>query len=185
MDNKIYYRKNILKKLNAIDSITKQKWDESLFNQFINSDFLKENNVFAIYYSKKYEPDTKKIIKFLLANKKKVCIPRMNKNSELDFYYINKTEDLIIDNNYEIFQPKENKENLVKPKDIEIIVIPAIGIDKNKFRLGHGKGFYDKFLIKNNSLSKKICLIYPIQLIKNKSLIIDKWDQKISNIFIA
>ena len=39
----------------------------------------------------------------------------------------------------------------------DLIIVPALAVDKNNYRLGYGKGFYDKFLVK--AKAKKIVCI--------------------------
>ena len=41
---------------------------------------------------------------------------------------------------------------LVKPGDIELLVIPLLGCDDNGTRLGYGGGFYDRFLAQTDAL---------------------------------
>ena len=48
--------------------------------------------------------------------------------------------------------PKENKN--VAP---EVLVIPGLGFDKRGNRLGRGKGYYDRYLSKNNVVKIGIC----------------------------
>lgn len=47
---------------------------------------------------------------------------------------------------------------------IDLIIIPALAADKNNYRLGYGKGFYDRFLTQFDSHTKTIVCI-PKELI--------------------
>ena len=47
---------------------------------------------------------------------------------------------------------------------IEVALIPGVGIDKNGHRLGRGKGYYDRFLAKCPTIYK-IGVCYPFQLV--------------------
>ena len=52
-----------------------------------------------------------------------------------------------------------------KPCDkslIDMVIVPALAVDKNGYRLGYGKGFYDRFL-KDFSGIKAVCI--PSELI--------------------
>ena len=37
---------------------------------------------------------------------------------------------------------------IVKPSDFDIVLIPLLAFDKNGHRVGYGKGFYDRYLVK-------------------------------------
>ena len=64
--------------------------------------------------------------------------------------------------NFDIMEPKENcKVN----NDLDIIVVPTVGISPSGVRLGYGRGFYDKFLAKKDTVT--ISLVLEKQIIKN------------------
>ena len=55
------------------------------------------------------------------------------------------------------------KEPLTQPIDVSIIdfiITPAVACDLNGFRLGYGKGFYDKLFAEIPENAVKICLVY-------------------------
>ena len=61
------------------------------------------------------------------------------------------------------FQIEEPKgDNIVDPKDIELIVVPAVAYDRQGNRVGRGKGFYDRLL--KTTKATKIGVGYEFQL---------------------
>lgn len=167
-------RNKYLKVLKNIPAEQKAQWNESIFQQFASSTYFKDYHVFALYYSLSYEVDTIRIIQFLLSNKKKVALPRMN-NQNLDFYYIDSISELIVDNPWNIFQPRTiNK--IAKSEDLEIIILPLIAFNQNNHRLGHGKGYYDRYLSQLNFKALKLVLAYKIQEISSDVIFLDDWD---------
>ncbi len=64
--------------------------------------------------------------------------------------------------NFDIMEPKEYCE---VNNNLDIIVVPTVGISPAGVRLGYGHGFYDKFLAKNKTLT--ISLTLEKQIIKN------------------
>jgi 5-formyltetrahydrofolate cyclo-ligase len=57
---------------------------------------------------------------------------------------------------FNIFEPCSNP---VNSEILDLIIVPALMVDKNNYRLGYGGGFYDKFLNNNPSI-KTICPIF-------------------------
>lgn len=52
--------------------------------------------------------------------------------------------------------PLEKLEEVEK-KDIDIIITPCVCFDYNKYRVGYGKGFYDRFFIGCNAVKIGVC----------------------------
>jgi 5-formyltetrahydrofolate cyclo-ligase len=64
--------------------------------------------------------------------------------------------------NFDIMEPKED---CIVDNNLDIIVVPTVGISPTGIRLGYGHGFYDKFLANNRTTT--ISLILEKQIIKN------------------
>ena len=48
--------------------------------------------------------------------------------------------------NFGIPEPEHTPEDYFAPKDINAVLVPALAYDTQGYRLGYGKGFYDRFL---------------------------------------
>ena len=55
------------------------------------------------------------------------------------------------------FKTKEPTTEPVKKDLIDLVIVPALAIDKNNYRLGYGGGFYDRFL-KGKNVTKIVCI---------------------------
>ena len=49
-----------------------------------------------------------------------------------------------VKNNYGVAEPVSGKE--INAGDIDVVFVPLLAFDTNGFRVGYGKGFYDRFL---------------------------------------
>ncbi|MCS7202170.1 MAG: 5-formyltetrahydrofolate cyclo-ligase [Dictyoglomus sp.] len=146
-------RKKLIKKRNSIENR-----EEKSFIIYLNLkdlDIWKRAEITHIYISFGSEVDTRFIIYHALAENKKVLCPIINEK-DLLVGEIKSFNDLI-PGPYGILQPKISI-NFDLEK-IDVIIVPGVAFDKEGFRLGYGKGFYDRFLAK---LKKpiKIGLIY-------------------------
>lgn len=71
---------------------------------------------------------------------------------------------------YDIREPLSN--HYCDAKDIDVIIVPLVGFDEQLHRIGHGKGYYDRYLQQCNAL--KIGVGYEIQ--KLDTIIVDEHD---------
>lgn len=159
------------------------KLDLSNYNSIIYEniiDFLnnsKKQNIF-IYVSKNNEVDTKNIIQYLLNTKYyNVIVPKS------DFHDFSIKPVLI--NNF-LNDLSMSKFGLLEPVsdlkfsgNIDYIFVPGIVFDINCFRIGYGKGFFDRFLPLYPK-SYKIGLAYSFQILDALSL--DNFDVSLDNI---
>ena len=108
----------------------------------------------------------------LLAEQGRLVLPKRN-GLELDLYLV---KDLF--NDLEIIslglrEPIATRCEKVDPASIGIALIPAIAFDEERFRLGFGKGHYDRFL--GQYSLKTIGVGFREQLMKG-NLPKDSWD---------
>lgn len=120
---------------------------------------------FMIYLDYKKEVKTTKIIQELLNYNKTVIIPISKPNTiELGLSKLNSFSDLEI-GTYGILEPKKNKIIPVSPEVIDMIIVPGVVFDRNGYRIGYGKGYYDRFLGSLDHEFTTVGLCYDLQLI--------------------
>ena len=75
----------------------------------------------------------------------------------------------LVENAWMIHEPAHNE--LVESEKIDIVIVPLLCFDENGFRVGYGKGFYDKFLRNCRADCLKIGLSYfpPVEEISDKN----------------
>ncbi len=74
-----------------------------------------------------------------------LAFPRVEGVNKMRFYKIGSNSDIEI-STWGIPEPKPAIQNLVKPQELQIVLIPLLAFDKNGHRIGYGKGFYDQYL---------------------------------------
>lgn len=143
---------------------------KKITQSFLNSIIYKESKVIMSYMNIKNEVETKDINKKILKDEKILLIPVIEKE-EIVVHNLEKL-DLCKTGEYNILEPLENREW----KDhIDLIIVPGVAFDKKGNRIGFGKGYYDRFLIKHIK-AIKIAILYDFQLCS--SIVEEKHDIK-------
>ena len=114
------------------------------------------------YYPYNYEIDTIEILKIFEKKKYNISLPKIKKNSQMNFFYWS-TKDPLIINDYGIPEPISKK--VVYPN---ILLVPLVAFDKHLNRIGYGGGFYDRYIkkIKKNKKVVTIGIAYSFQKVK-------------------
>ena len=94
-----------------------------------------------------YELDTRPLIKLLLERNISILLPSILAN-QIKFLKWNLNETLVL-NQLKFYHPKK----IAIQKIPNIVIVPMLAFDKQGFRLGYGKGFYDKFYENNKKAS--------------------------------
>ena len=110
------------------------------------------------YVSKDSEPDTFRIIKRAWRDGKKVAVPRCIDNTcEMTFYYITSFKQLA-SGSFGVMEPKPAQ---CQPWEGDgqgsICIVPGMAFDCEGFRLGYGKGYYDRFLSGYHGFTVGLC----------------------------
>ena len=120
--------------------------DEQVFHAFTNSLSYKHSKSIIIYVSREDEVGTFAIINKAFEDNKKVAVPLcVPKTFALEFYEIENLSDLE-NGHYNILEPNKDKCEKINPFDFDICVVPGVCFDFEGYRIGFGKGYYDRFL---------------------------------------
>ena len=112
------------------------------------------------YYPIGSEVMTQDIIQELLSIGKEVYLPK-TKEEDMEFRKITEFKDLE-QGQFDILEPKENCE---VNNELDVMLVPTVGITPQGIRLGYGHGFYDRFLSNHKTIT--ISLTLEKQIIKN------------------
>ena len=142
-----------------------QKLQENIYQQIYELDVsgIKTIHIF-LTLAKFKEIDTKPIIDYFRSKNIKIVVSKSDfKNNTLTHFYLEK--DTIIElNKYGIPEPKNAKQ--VSEQDLDVVFVPLLISDKQNYRVGYGKGFYDRFLSNCRKECKTIGLNFFKPIVK-------------------
>ena len=136
--------------------------------------------IIALYFPSNYELNILKIMENLKKFKATFLLPKIQNNNLLKFVEW-KEKDVLLVNKYGIPEPLKVKKKIYLP---DIVLVPLLAFDKNKNRLGYGKGFYDRYLKKLYKLNNEVEAIgIAFSFQKYKKIPASSFDFKLNNVF--
>ena len=156
-----------------------QEDSNKIADKLLNSPWFKDSNQLFCYVSFNQEVITNHIILTALEQNKKVAVPKIV-DHEMKFYYINSLEELkpgILG----IPEPFSGEEAIPSHTEESLCIVPGLAFDRQRNRIGYGKGYYDKFFTKYMDKSiRKIALSFDFQIYEN--LPAEEYDKKVDYI---
>ncbi len=120
--------------------------DRSLAENLWELEEYKSCKTLLVFVSTPIEVDTSAIINKAFADGKRVAVPKCrDKHGQMDFYYI-ESKDSLKSGAYSIMEPDEEICEKVTDLSEGLCIVPGLCFDLQGFRLGFGKGYYDRFL---------------------------------------
>ena len=122
---------------------------------------FQQAHTILFYVSYGHEVFTHDLIKTYITRDKTILVPYSNTETcRITPVKITKWNELV-KGSYGILEPQHH--TLYK-ENIDLIILPGVGFDRNGNRLGHGKGYYDR-LITRSKTTPLIGLAYDFQII--------------------
>lgn len=137
-------RDAMLTRLKDLSSCQRARWSRQLNDNILQSTAYKQSGVLATYLSLPHEWDTAYLIERAQADGKRVLIPKTYAQGRMVFvdYSPNRLEM----GKFGILEPKD-VEAFVEKSEIDLIHVPGLIWNREGFRIGHGGGFYDRYLV--------------------------------------
>lgn len=141
----------------SLSAEDKERNDRKIANKLLNLWTFRDADTLLAYMSTNIEVDTRYLIERAWELGKKVAVPRCVAGTRnMVFYYISSFDDLE-NGAFGVMEPDVQKCKSVTDFENCICVVPALVFDKECFRLGYGKGYYDRFLAAFKGTAIGIC----------------------------
>lgn len=167
-------RKVATKRRSALSAAQVQQLSLQLLAYFTQLD-LSSVNVIHIFLpiEKKKEPNTYLFIDWLQQQQPniKILVPRADFDTALMTHHVYTGQNGLEKNLYDILEPQNEHPH---QGQIDLVLIPMLAFDKRGYRVGYGKGFYDRFLQNIHTKKVGISLFSPVEEISD----IDQYDVK-------
>lgn len=135
----------------------KAEWDEKIYQSVVNLPEYQNADLVLTYVSTPIEVATFRLIAAAWAAGKTVAVPRCVEGEvAMEFFQIRSMSDLE-SGTFSVLEPNPARCKKLSAFPDSICVIPGLSFDKEGYRLGYGKGYYDRFLNQYRGFRIGIC----------------------------
>lgn len=126
-----------------------------LLEQFAALPQVRQARTVMVYSGVGREPDTAPLIRTLLARGQQVALPVCLPHRQMEARLITGEEQIVI-NRYGIPEPDDTCP-AVPRAEIGAVLVPCLLCDREGYRLGHGGGYYDRWLAGYEGFTAVVC----------------------------
>lgn len=126
---------------------------------------VKRAKCISTYVGVNSEVKTLGLIAQVLASSKRVSVPRITGPGSMKMCLIESLDEL--GKNGSLIEPREACRHACTSKEIDAIIVPGTAFDEKGHRLGHGDGYYDRFLKGLKPRTPLIGLAFECQLFES------------------
>lgn len=118
------------------------------------------------YVALPYEVQTWRMIEQMLAIGKRVVVPMVRRGSKrLSLSEVRDPAADLTPGAFGVWEPRMSARRPVPLKDIDLVLVPGLAFDRRGHRLGHGLGYFDRFLARLPKTTPTVGLAFRFQLL--------------------
>lgn len=174
-------RQAILQQRKALTKEEVYALSQLVLARVLSHPYLQQPRLIASYLSCSGELDTITLNEQLQNKQHQLCLPVISPTERgiMDFHRYHSLAELR-PNKFNIPEPLPSKESLVRPHELELVVVPLVGFTGKGARLGMGGGYYDRILKQISPNCLKLGLAYDFQ--RNDEIESKDWDVPLDEI---
>lgn len=161
METKQEIRQQLLKIRRSIEEEQWQAATDVIAQKVIESDSFREATDLYCYMDFDREAGTDRIMDAAWRLGKDIWLPKVS-NGEMEFFLVGPSLELV-KGAFGILEPAGESE---MAEGIDgLVIVPGIAFDKERNRIGYGKGYYDRYLKRHPRLVK-MGIAFDVQLLE-------------------
>lgn len=150
-------RSDLKKKRMAMPSSKKNLLDRKIQNRLMNLWAFREASAILTYVSTPIEVDTRYLIDCALKSGKTVAVPKCEGGERRMNFYIIESLNELAPGSFGVLEPFSQDKTPFRDYNGSLCIVPGFSFDRQGFRLGYGKGYYDRFLREYTGVAVGIC----------------------------
>ncbi len=156
-EQKKLLRRELIARRSQLDAAERKAADEIIYRKLLSLKKVQNASAVLCYVSAHSEVDTRRFIENCLELKKTVAAPKCLDGQSMVFKVIDSLSDLE-SGMYGIDEPKAYCRDISRERFCgSVLIVPGLSFDKDGYRLGYGKGYYDRFISRYDGYCIGLC----------------------------
>ncbi|HBN83839.1 MAG TPA: 5-formyltetrahydrofolate cyclo-ligase [Clostridiales bacterium] len=160
-------RAHILPLRNQLDVCAKENAEQLICEKLIHSELFKKAVTVMSYMDFRNEVPVNLLNKSCLSEGKNLLLPYCVDQERMVAVSAEALPDGNDKDRYGIRVPGQAMGRIVRPETIDLIIVPSVVYNRQCYRIGYGKGFYDRFLSSVRPDCIKIGVAYELQIVND------------------
>lgn len=162
LDEKAALRKEMSAKRDILHRRNKREYDRRICDELVEIIEQRKAKVIHAYLTMGSEINITPMLQKLIDEGKTIVTPKTLPKRKLQNLVLNSISEI----EQGIFGTTHPANSYEYSGDYDLIIVPGMAFDKNKYRVGYGGGYYDNFLV-NYPNAYKVGIFYPFQEVEN------------------
>jgi 5-formyltetrahydrofolate cyclo-ligase len=162
---KVTWRTSLLAARDALSAEQRTAAARSMRDALLSRPEVEMAGTIAAYVSFGTEPDTRSLLFALWKRGAYVLLPRLLPDNDLDWATY-EGPDSLAPGRYGLLEPQAEPRGVRSVAAADVVIVPAVAVDRTGVRLGRGGGSYDRALARVGPHILTVGLVYDSELVE-------------------
>lgn len=155
-------RKRILERRKQLSAEERREKSGKILERILCREAYRKAARIFVYVSMGAEVETQALIEQAWQDGKQVAVPKTAPERKMYFLPVQSFAELQ-KNSFGVYEPTGREEEAWIPEEGDLFLVPVVGFDAKKNRMGYGGGYYDRYFAKHRGF-RKIGLAFALQM---------------------
>ena len=159
-------RTTILRQLKQQKEDERRRRSEAIVRKLFRLTAFRRAKIVCCYVALPYEVQTWQMIEEMLSKGKRVVVPVMEpRRKRLSLSEVRDPTSELSPGPFGVWEPAPAVRRPVSLRDVDLVLVPGLAFDRSGHRLGHGEGYFDRFMARLPKTVPTVGLAFRCQLL--------------------
>jgi 5-formyltetrahydrofolate cyclo-ligase len=159
-------RRSLLDKRKSMTPDEVKHASEAIVKKLKELPVIKESTVIMSFMPYGNETDIRPFNQWILDSGKILLLPRVLDDSNIDAVKVDEIKSGLVKGSFGILEPAYENESF-PIEFIDVILVPGVAFVRKGNRMGHGRGYYDRFLSRCKKSTVYLGIAYSFQVLES------------------